>query len=420
MSPLAPVVAGWLTRFLVVVCGLLNTRLLLSIMELPDYAVYAIIVSLGPWVGLLNLGLPNTAQNEISKCRANGQDYDVLCQTVVNASVMGVVALAVLSWPLGEVIRHTVLSKHNDMSGAGIALMCFTLCINGLGMVANQVLFALHRSFWPNVIPGVQALLTTVILLAIKETGCSGLEWAAFSFALPAIVSFMLMARVAQVRLARGIDLVLLFDLIRRSRSFLLLAFLAAATLSVDYIVMAQMLSESEVVEYSLVGKIFMVILSVHSVLLATLWTSLSDAHYLGQPRVVRQKIAWLLIIGICVVITASVAILLFKQEIFSLITGRPNFSISNDLLVAWCLYIMLRVWCDTFALAEMSAGRLGLLNSYIPFQAAISIGAQILLGDYYGSVGVILGLCVSFVLTAAWILPVHFLKQTRSACIKS
>lgn len=414
MSSRTAVLAGWLARVVVVACGLLNTRLLLSILAVPDYAAYAIVVSLGPWVNLLNLGLPNTAQNEIAERRAKGGDFDVLRQTVVNAAALGALACAVLSWPLGEVLRHTVLSGYEGLSSIGIALMCFGLCLNGLGMVANQVLFALHRSFWPNVMPGVQGLATTALLLVFRQTGRGALEWAALSFALPAALSFVLMARVAQARPSRGVNVALLLDVLRRSRSFLLLAFLAAATLSVDYIVMARLLSGPDVVEYSLAGKVFTVLLSVHAVLVATSWTALSDAHYQGEHRLVRQRIARLLMAGMGVVLLPSLAILVFKQEIFSLITGMPDFPMSSTLLAAWALYLVLRVWCDTFALAHMSAGRLALLNGYIPFQAAISIGAQILLGHFYGAVGVMLGLCASFVLTAAWILPMRFLQQTR------
>lgn len=414
MKSTTSVLAGWLARFVVVGCGLLNTRLLLSVMEVPDYAAYAIVASLGPWMNLLNLGLPNTTQNEIAQRRAQGEDCDAVRQTVVNAAAFGALAFCVLSWPLGLVIRHTVLSSYDGLSHVGIALMCLGLCLNGLGMVANQVLFALHRSFWPNVIPGIQALVTMAILLLLKETDRAGLEWAALSFTVPAALSFVITARVAQARLSRGVNTILLFDILRRSRSFLLLAFFAATTLSIDYIIMAHLLSGPDVVEYSLAGKVFTVLFSVHAVLLSTSWTSLSDAHFQGASHVVRQRIGRLLSIGMAVILLPTAAILLFKQDIFTLITGSPDFHMSSTLLTVWAIYVVLRVWCDTFALAHMSAGRLAVLNGYIPLQAVISIGAQILLGHRYGAVGVMLGLCASFALTAAWILPVRFLQQTR------
>lgn len=415
MKSSSAVLAGWSARVVVVACGLLNTRLLLSVMDVPDYAAYAIVASLGPWVNLLNLGLPNTAQNEISQRRAEGSDYDALRQTVVNAATFGALILGLLSWPLGLALQHTVLSDYANVSTFSLALMCFGLCLNGLGMVSNQILFALHKSIWPNVMPGVQALGTTALLLALTHTGRTGLDWAAMSFAAPAALSFVLTARAAQTRPARGVNWTLLADVLRRSGPFLLLAFLGAATLSVDYLIMASLMSGPEVVEYSLAGKVFTVLLSVHAVLLSTSWTALSDAHFRGEQHLVRRRIWRLLAAGMAVVLLPSAAILSFKQDVFSLITGASTFHISGTLLAVWTAYVALRVWCDTFALAHMSAGRLTLLNGYIPVQALTSIAAQWALGHAYGPVGVVLGLCLSFIVTAAWILPVRFFQQTRS-----
>lgn len=415
MSARAAILAGWLARLVAIACGLLNTRLLLSITTVPDYAAFAIVVSLGPWVSLLNFGLPNTAQNEIAQRRAKGESFEALRQTAVNAAVFGALGLGLLSWPLSEALRHTVLSGYENLSAIGIALMCYGLGLNGLGMVANQVLFALHKNFWPNVMPGIQSLATTILLLSIHATGRSGLAWAAASFAVPAALSFFILAAAAQARPARGIDTALLIEALRHSRSFLLLSFLSAATLSVDYVVMARLLTGPDVLEYSLSGKVFAVLLSVHAVLIATSWTSLSDAHYQGKAWLMRQRLSRLLMAGMGAVLIPTVAILVWRQEIFALISGRHGFAVSDRLLAVWVLYLVLRVWCDTFALAHMSAGRLALLNGYIPVQAAVSIGAQVLLGQRYGSVGVMLGLCASFVVTAAWILPLRFLQQTRS-----
>lgn len=410
------VLAGWLARLMVVACGLLNTRLLLSIMDVPDYAAYVIVISLGPWVNLLNLGLPNTAQNGIAERRAKGQDFDSLRQTVVNAAALGALVFSVLSWPLGEALRHTVLSGYVGLSATGITILCFGLSLNAIGMVANQVLFALHKNFWPNVMPGLQGLGATVLLLFFQAIGCRGLEWAAMSFALPAALSFILMARVAQVSPSRGIDFALLIDELRRSRSFLLLTFLSAATLSVDYIVMARLLTGPDVVEYSLANKVFSVVLSVHGVLVATAWTGLSDSHYKGAPGLVRQRIARLLLLGMGVVLLPSTAILFFKDPIFLLISGQQQLIMPNALLWISIFYLLLRVWCDTFAVAHMSAGRLALLNGYIPFQAAISVSAQVILGYRYGAVGVIAGLCISYIFTAAWLLPLSFMRQTKTS----
>lgn len=415
MNPLVTILSGWLARAVVVGCGLLNTRLLLSMLDVPEYAVYAIVVSLGPWVNLLNLGVPNTAQNTISELRSNRSDYESLKLSVVNAAVYGATACALLVWPLGMILKHSVLNTYDQVSISGIALMCFGLCLNSLGLIATQVLFALHRNFWPNVMPGVQALAATAIILQLKQSGLNGFEWAAMAFAMSSALSFVIMAWIAGAKPARGINFRQLLEVLRRSGPFVLLGLLAAATLSVDYIVIAKILAGGqEVVEYSLAGKVFAVLLSVHAVLLSTSWTGLSDAHFKGEHRVLRKRVVSLLSVGFAVVVLPSALIFLWKNEIFALITGSNQFHVSTALLAAWLTYLIVRVWCDTFAVAHMSAGRLGLLNAYIPVQAIISIGAQIFLGQQFGATGVMVGMTISFILTAAWILPLKFVQHTK------
>ncbi|UUX96773.1 hypothetical protein [Aquabacterium sp. J223] len=386
----------------------------MSSLQVPEYAAYAIVVSLGPWWNLLNVGVPSTAQNEIAELRAVGQDVQPLRETVLNAALWAALVGTVLSWPLGAALHHTLLSAHASVSLTGVALLCCGLCINAMSMVANQVLFGLHRAWLPNVVPGVQALGASAVLWLLHRTGGMSFEGAAISFVLPAALSFLLSIAAAKSTTRLHMDVALLRSLLRRSLPFLLLAALAAATLSVDYVIMARILPAVEVVEYSLAGKVFAVLLSVHAVVLTTAWTPLSDAHFTGDRALLRRRVRQLLMLGGLLVLLPSGLLLVFKQPVFELITGSAEVQVRDSLLLAWVGYVVLRVWCDTFAVAHMSAKRTRLLNAYIPFQAVFSIFGQWVLGQRLGALGVMLGLCGSFLLTAAWVLPLRFYQQTK------
>jgi hypothetical protein len=107
--------------------------------------------------------------------------------------------------------------------------------------------------------------------------------------------------------------------------------------------------------------------------------------------------------------------ILAFQTDVFRLISGARVAPVSLDLVAVWPAYLLIRVWCDTFALAHMSAGRVGTMHAYVAGQTALSVAGQIWLGDRYGAVGILAGISLSFLLTAAWILPVRFLQFTRA-----
>ena len=72
----------------------------------------------------------------------------------------------------------------------------------------------------------------------------------------------------------------------------------------------------------------------------------------------------------------------------------------------------MLRVVSDTFCVYFPATNRAAFLNAYVPIQAVLSVGCQWFLGTRYGILGILSGLCLSFLLTSAWILPFFSLRD--------
>lgn len=416
MRSTTAVLAGWSARVVVVACSLVNTRLLLNMLDVPAYAVYAIVLSLGPWFNLLTLGVPNTAQNAIARHRADGTDHGPLQSTVANTAVLAAALSLLLCWPIGWAIQASVLADRVGISATAVTLMCFGLCLTALTPVFNQILFGLHRGLWPNVMPGLQSLATTALLLLMSAVGLRGLDWAVLTFVVPALLVFVTMARKAGAQVRSGIDLSQLKRVILEGRHFLLFGLLSTGALSADYIVMAHTLSSLDIVEYNLASKVFTVLLTVHAVVLSTAWSGLSDLHYGGQSQALRQRVRSLLWVGSLVVLPPALLIVGFQNDVFGLIGGAHTVSIPTGLLLLWPLYLLIRVWCDTFALAHMSAGRVGTLNAYVAGQTALSIAGQIWLGARYGATGILAGITLSFLLTAAWFLPKQFMHHTRPA----
>ncbi len=416
MKSTATVLAGWSARVVVIGCSLVNTRLLLNMLDVPAYAVYAIVLSLGPWFNLLNLGIPNTAQNAIARHRAEGTDHRELQHAVVNTAVVAAALGLVLCWPIGWIVQHTVLSGHDETSVRAVALLCFGLCLTALTPVFNQVLFGLHRGLWPNVMPGLQSLATTGLLLAMSGVGLKGLNWAVVTFVAPALLVFGILALAAGAAPRHGIDWRQLKRVMMEARHFLLFGLLSTGALSADYLVMAHTLSSLDIVEYNLASKVFTVLLTVHAVVLSSSWSGLSDLHYSGQSRLLRRRVRSLLVVGALVVLPPALLIVAFQSDVFRLISGARAVPVSLTLLALWPVYLLIRVWCDTFALAHMSAGRVSTMNAYVAGQTALSIAGQIWLGSRYGAAGILAGISLSFLLTAAWILPVRFVQLTRAA----
>lgn len=417
MSRLVPVAAGWTARAVVVGCAFVNTRLLLDLVGVDGYAAFSIVLSLAPWLALLNLGLPNTAQNLISERRARGLQPSRLRRAAVDSALAAGLLYLPLVLLTAVVVEHLLLHDQGGMSFLSVALLLWALVILGLTAVFHQVLHAMHRSTWPVVAPAVQAALTAIFLLVVRDSSMDPAQrevWGVLAMALPIVAVFLISALLAGAQPSLRLDARALRRLLHAARGFLLFGLTGVLTLSCDYIVMSRLLQSGQVAQYSLASKTFGTILTLHSVLLAASWTPLSDRFFRGDLSGMRGQLARLLGLGAVLVALAGVPLALGMDLVVKLLSGGKIDALPLTLTLGWLVYVAMRVWSDSFATALLSCNQVGIINRYIVWQSLISLTAQWLMASRYGATGIVLGILVSFLMTAAWILPLRFLAITR------
>jgi len=412
--------AGWFARAIIISCTFVNTRLLINQVGVEGFAAFSIVLSLTPWLSLLNLGLPYTSQNLIAKHRANGLKPIRIRRSAVDAACTALLLYLLPALIIGMVVYKVLLHGYGPLSFFSVAILVWSLIALGLTAIFHQVLYALHRSTWPAVAPAVQAGLTSCLLIVVHQVefkdGTANNLLATLAIALPILFVFALSAILVGARLRTYIDWRALRWLLYTSRGFLLFGLSGALALSCDYIVMSQMLTGKDIAEYNLASKIFSVILTLHAVLLATSWTPLSDRFFGRDHSGMRQVLLHLLMMGLILVLLLGVPLALGINHISQLLTGGRLENFPIGFAAAWLIYICLRVWSDTFATALLSCDQINVINRYVIWQAIISLLAQLLLGSHFGAIGIVLGISTSFLLTAAWILPLRFYRLTGIA----
>ncbi len=411
-----PVLAGWVARAVVIGGSIINTRLLIDLAGVDGYAAISIVLSLAPWLVLFNLGLPNTTQNLILERRAKGRETNRIQHIAVGlACTAGLIYLPVallLAW----LIDRYLLSAHVAMSLPSVVMLLWAMVMLGLTAVFHQVLHALHRSTWPSVAPAVQVGLTLLFLLAARVLGYKGSTYALLALAIPMMLVFVSSAVLVRARPLWRPNYRAVRCLLHFSRGFLMFGITGSLALSCDYIVMSQLLRSTEVAQYNLVSKTLGTVLTLHAVLLATSWSPLSDYFFRRDFVGVRHLLKRLLCLGGGLVLVIGLPLALFMDRIAFLLSGGQIPTISWTITVGWLLYIAIRVWSDTFATALLSFNHVGAMNRYVIWQSGVSLSAQWILGRYWGAAGIVAGVLLSFLLTAAWILPMR-LNAAISSC---
>jgi len=408
------VIAGWIARALVIVLSLVNSRLLIELVGVEGLAVQSILISLSTWFVLLNFGIPSAVQNMISRYRAEGKDFERLKQTAGNAVLLIFAVFSPLVIGLGFTVKHLVLNRYPEVTTTTIVLFCMGLFIAGLSVLFNQILYAEQRGHWPNVYPAINALCVAGCLIAFRSLSILNINMVLLIFVIANIVVAVLAILQAKVFRTWCLDSLILEEIWHNCRGFALFAFLAACVLGIDYLIMSRILSAQDIAVYNICQRVFMALFSVHAIILTSAWSSVSETLFAKQWGVARNRIRNLLFIGGGMVVILGGIVMIFMDKIVAIISHSKITTVPMTLTFLFLIYMLLRIWSDTYAMALLSCNKTDVLNRYVPFQAAISIVAQVLLGSKYGTTGIISGLIFSFLTTAVWILPRAFYKLTR------
>jgi len=407
---------GWISKIFTVIFSLINTRLLLDILNIDGFAVYSIVFSLAGWISLLNFALPSSVQNTVSKFRVEKQKLDKLFQTILFMIIIIIIMAIPLLYGVSNILLNTILLEYKSLLNMDyFFIMLFLLLLFGLSEIFNKILFAINKGYWPNMYPAIISILGFLSLYILKNKEIHDVNIVLIMFFLPYlfifIISYIQSIGFIRPKFNKEIFLIV-FDLMKK---FFLFAILAAFVLKVDYIIMSIVLEAKDIVIYNLDMRIFNLILFMYGTVLAALWPVSAELFHKKKFEIIKDNVKKNIIAGILISVVLSSGILFFRNDIFLLISGKDTLMLPMMTGVLTAFYIVLRIWTDSYATILQSMNEVKILIYVVPFQALISITAQYTLGMYYGLNGIIMGLCLSFLLTVVWVLPLKFYKITRA-----
>ena len=406
-------VFGWLAKIAAAGCALINTRLLFELLGTTPFAAFSIIIAMGPWLALMQLGLAGASQNAISARRAAGADLAAFSRSATTLAMTVWVLMTGVACLLSVPMKAWTLNGYAWVPITAILLMFAGMLSTAVSAIFNQMLLALDQPLWPNVAPGIQAFATTLALLAarwIQPT--DSFMVAAVAFAAPMLLTTVISSALCgsfdgwQIRKRDARELML------SCRGFMLFAVASTATLSADMLILSQLLEAHEIATYSLVSRIIGVMLSLHGVVLANAWPKLAVQHAAGKRDEFMQQLRSTLGLGAITTVLPTAILLMAGDLVFSALGASALTPVNPTTLIAGFAYLCVRVWTDSFAVALLSTGRALALGSFVVVQMLVSVTAQWLLASRYGAAGAFAGIAVSFLLTAAWIIPHQVLRR--------
>ena len=405
------VLVGWISRPLLIITTLVNSRLLIELVGIDGLAAQSILLSLSTWLALLNLGIPQAVQNMISKYRAESLDFEMLKQTASSAVLLLFLIFLPFVMGFGVVIKYFVLNNYPDVALSTVVVFCVGLFIAGLSPLFNHILYAEQRAYWPNLYSSINAICVTSILITFRSLKIQNVNLVLYAFVIANILVAVLGILQTNAFRIWSLDRQILIDIWQNCRGFAFFAFLASGVIGIDYLIMSRILSSKDIAMYNICQRVFMGIFSVYGIILTSSWSGISEMLFAKQWEMARKKIRSLLFLGSGIVVIISGIVIPFMSMIVDIISNGNIAEVPIMFTVLFLVYLLLRIWTDTFSIALLSFNKTKVLNRSMLFHATISIVFQFLFGSKFGANGILLGLIISYLLTAVWMFPRAFYK---------
>lgn len=407
--------SAWASRAVMAVVQFASIRVLMSGLGLEQYAIFALLTGLTGWFMLADFGIGASLQNYISEDRAKAVENDayliaaallLVCFLIFNVAVL----YASSPYIAPTLLKAFPMLEDSDKERLYLITGCMFI-VSALSGLSYKVWYAEQKGYLANLLPAIASLLGYVGIVFISEIPSSNkILFCVIVFIAP-VALLPLVALIYQVwsRLGNGLkqlNWTIFSKLIRRAQPFWVFALMANLVLQIDYIVMSQLLTPENIVAYNLSTKIFGLAFFVYSSLLTSLWPAFSEAIARGDWIMVKDYSRKYLSIGLAFMTLVTSALVWLMPTAIGLLAPNQTIVIPMLFILLLGIYQLIRVWTDTFAMILMSMSDVMPLWMTSPIQALFSISLQWYLAQAIGLYGIVIGLILSFLLTASWVLP--------------
>jgi O-antigen/teichoic acid export membrane protein len=412
-------------RSIYVIISVYTIRIITGLVDLKEYALFAILMNTVTWLLLADIGIGNGLQNFISQQKIkkrNHYNYILVAVILLLIAFIFWVSIILLS---NHFVTKYLFGKLDNSQFKNTEQIFLITCIIGLlagiGTVSHKICNAFQKSYLPSIftLGGSIVSLVGIFLLRYYElVNLTSISYVFFGgtivFTIGPLVFFTIKAyKKANLLFVKKNLIYIARKILIRSTKFWIFSVASAFVLQIDYLVMSQTISSKDITLYNILFRLYGIMFMVYTLLLNTLWPSFAEWKHIGLNHKIKKVALFYVRVGIIATIVFSVALFFFTGQLVSLIS-KFTFLVPGNIIILLCIYFIIRIWSDTYAVILLSSNSFTALWIFTPLQAVIAIMFEFLLSRKFGLAGILYGLILSFCLTVVWGLPVAVNKTLK------
>ena len=408
------VISAWLSRVITAIVGIFSLRILNAQLPPSEYSIYIIIIGIAGWFSIIgDPGVGYSTQNQISQKNISKESYslDILNAYILLISLALFICLVI--YPMKNEAANYLFDKISleNRNNLGLTLWysATAFSMTAAFIVSNKFLYPTGKGYIGNLSTSCASIISLLILILGIETSENKIIFSVLSTTLPLLcLSMMLALRqiISSWKSKHLLNLKAIVFTMKNAKGFFIFNLVAAGVVQIDYLVMSQKISSIEIVQYYNIAKIFGIVAAINQALLYAIWPNFTMQFFEKNFKLIKKNI---------LKIAISTAFLTFGTTIFlSLVSNylelffQSNTSIfyRKSVIFSFGLVVILRCFVDPYAIFLQSIDKTRQLIIIAAIQAPICILLEWVLSTFFSIEGILLGLGLSSVLTASWMIP--------------
>ncbi len=412
------ILTSLLTKPLAFVAPIITVPLFLKYLGADRYGLFESIGALTVWLTLTNAGLTLGLINKLTDCHVSGDRETarryvtslifVLLGSTLVVSLLVTLIVPAVNW--SAVFRSDSVLGRRETPWAVWAASLATVW--GLLVSVPQAIYAgyqeNHRN---NIWDGISKAVTLIACIAVVRT-----SWGLVGVILAAAGSAVLIRTINilvlftwekpwLLPLPRYFDRALLLGTMKQGVGLFVIASSALGIFQADKLVISHFVGADAVAQYSIIGRPFMLVFGVYSMVLSPLWPAHGEALRRGDVDWARRALLTSMTFGWLAMLACG-TVMFFFGDLVLRVWRVHGIAVSHSLVLAMTAVFVLWTWMTSISVLLNSANVLRAQMWFIGLHALLNVIVACLVAPRYGTNGVAWSISLTGIVTSAWGYP--------------
>jgi O-antigen/teichoic acid export membrane protein len=383
-----------------------------------QFGVWSTLLSIMSWIVFFDLGVGNGLRNKVAESLAKNKKLEASSYIGSGYTLIGLIALAV--WALvtagsffvpWQIVFNTKVIPQSTLLMA-VQIAAFFIVLNFWVGLISAVLGAVQKTSLVAFGQVISNLLVLALIFFLAKTTKSSIIHLALVYGLSLVIanislSLWFYQRHPELRPRLNLDRQHVQPLLSVGMKFFIIQLAALVIFTTDKMLITQLFGPQYVTQYEVVYRLFSLILMMHTLILAPLWSAYTEAYHREDFSWIKQMLNKQLIL-FCAVVIFALVLGLLSRNIIEFWIGS-NIDVDLGLVVAMIFFVIISSWNNIFAFLVNGIGAINIQLTTAIFAMIINIPISIFYVKHLelGVSGIVLGTTTSLLL-AAMALPIQ------------